>query len=321
MSVTSSEPIACVYVIVSHTEPAGVVRLARTIVEQSAAAQVLIHHDVAAGVFPAAALADVARVALVENPVRVHWGTFSQVEAVLRSMRQALRSHPRFDWLTVISGQDYPARPIAAFESMLAGSGADAFLTYDRVTAADRHLNDRYRFAYRRVSGGPLPRLLRARDLYDRVFNRAQPFLRIQTGPRGTFVGRRARPSVMELPIPVYKGWSWITLRRPAVEAVFAALEHRPELLERYAHTLCPDESFFATLVVNTPELTVCNASLHYADWRPGQAGPQFLSIADLAAIRSSKQWFARKIDTLTGSDLRDALDALAHASSLESAR
>jgi hypothetical protein len=321
MSVSSSEPIACVYVIVSHTDPAGVVRLARTIVEQSPAAQVLIHHDALAGTFPADALAGIPRVTLVKDPVRVHWGTFSQVEAVLRSMHQARGMNLGLDWLTVISGQDYPARPIAAFESMLAGSGADAFMTYDRITAADRHLNDRYGFHYRRMLAGPLPRFLRARDLYDRVFNCAQPFLRIQTGLRGTFTGLRARPSVLDLPVPIFKGWSWITLRRNALDAVFDWLDGRPEFIRCYAGTLCPDESFFQTIVVNSPGLVVCNASLHYADWRPRQSGPTFLGLDDLPAIRASQQWFARKIDTANDSGLRDALDAFVRNASVESTR
>jgi hypothetical protein len=311
MSVTISEPIACVYLIVSHTRADGVARLAGSVVRQSPGAYVLIHHDKNSGTFPAAELANLPRVALVEDPVRVHWGTFSQVEAVLHSMRQLRRSDARFDWLIVISGQDYPARPIAEFERMLADSDADAFLTYDEVLPSDRHLNDRYRFHYRRILGGPLPRLLRAKELYERVFNRVQPFVRIQTGPRGTFVGRRIRPSAMDMPMPLYKGWSWLTLGRRAADALLDTLHRQPELVERYRGTLCPDESIFHTVLVNTPGLTTRNASLHYADWQPGRTGPRYLHFDDLGAIRASGRWFARKIDASDDRGLRDALDAL----------
>jgi hypothetical protein len=310
MSVTSSEPIACVYLIVSHARPDDVARLARSIVRQSPGAYVLIHHDKNSGTFPAAELAGLPRVALVEDPVRVHWGTFSQVEAVLRSMRQLRRSDARFDWLVLISGQDYPARPIAEFERMLADSDADAFLTYDKILPSDRHLNDRYRFHYRRILGGPLPRLLRAKELYERVFNRVQPFVRIQTGPRGTFVGLRARPSIVDLSMPIYKGSQWWTITHQAFDVILDTIEQKPEFVQRYQGTLIPDESFFQTLILNSPQLTAANLSLHYVDWRLGKASPAFLNRDDLWSIRNSKRWFARKIGTNDGG-LRDTLDAL----------
>jgi hypothetical protein len=310
----------CVYVIMSHTNPEGIARLVSTIVGQSPASRVLIHHDAASGPFPRHLLADFPNVELVTDPVKVHWGTFTQVQAVLRSLGQLQASGLAYDWVTLISGQDYPARSIIEFEQMLANSNADAFITYERVTAEHRHLTDRYRFNYARVLPGPLPRIVRARQLYDVVLNRFQPLVRLQTGPRGTFVGLRTHRSVIDLPIALYKGWQWWALGSRAVDAVFRSVEHQPELLARYARTLIPDESFFQTAVVNTPGLVIRNESLHFADWRPGNPSPMQLTLRDLPAIRASGQWFARKIDAAEDDGLRDALDAHNRSASIRPA-
>ncbi len=269
----------------------------------------LVHHDASAGVFPRDVIADLPRTVIVEHPVRVTWGTFAQVEAVLRSLAQLRAMNVEYDWITLISGQDYPARPLVQFQEMLAHTNADAIMTYAKIHAADRHLYDRYNFRYARLSAKELPRVLRARGYYDRIFNRVQPFLRIQTAPRGTFIGRRAIRSIMNFGIPVFKGSTWWAMSRKAVEAVMTAIADQPAYVDRYARTLSSDESIFHTIVLNTPGLTTENAELHYTNWRPGKASPEFLTVTDLPAIRTAHRWFVRKVDANDGG-LRDRLDA-----------
>lgn len=317
---SNAPAISCTYLITAHTQPKAVARLAETLVRESKTARVFIHFDAKAGPFPVDLIASTSRISVASRPVAVRWATFSQVEAVLESLKE-MRSNPGLpDWVVLISGQDYPARNITDLETMLATCGRDAIFTYDRITAADRHLFDRYAFSYRRISESQLPRLLRAGQLYDQWFNRSQPIVRIQTGPRGTFVGRRSR-SIMDAGIPVYKGWLWFALSRAAIDAILKTLEIRPDFVAKFASTLSPDESFFQTLILNTPGLTSINAQLHYADWTQNQSSPRFLTMPDLPAIVSSQQWFARKIDGVDDGGLRDALDRLRSANPSDSRR
>ena len=308
MRSATTKQFTCVYLIVSHAQPQAVARLARTLVERSATSWVLIHYDASAGAFPRSLIESLPRTALVDRPVRVTWGTFAQVEAVLRALAQLRGMNVDYDWVTLLSGQDYAARSIPDFETMLSSSQADAIMTYAKIHAVDRHLYDRYNFRYTRLFARELPRLLRARGYYDRIFNRVQPFVRIQTAPRGTFIGRRAIRSIMNFGIPVYKGSTWWALSRKAIDAVEATIAERPDYVNRYARTLSSDESIFQTIVLNTPGLIVKNEELHYTNWNIGKASPELLTLADLPAIRAARQWFVRKIDAAEVG-LRDRLD------------
>jgi hypothetical protein len=309
--ITTPGSIACVYLILAHTDPDSVLRLATTILAQSATAHILIHYDAKAGKFPVPADPSSTRITIVEHPIRVEWGTFSQIEAIATSLQQLRRTGAPFDWVLLLSAQDYPVRPIADFEAMLATAATDAFITYDQITPQNRHLNDRYKFHYKRILPGPLPRIFRVREMYDRIFNRIQPFIRIQTGPRGTFLGRRVRPSILDLPNPVYKGWQWWAITHKVCDVILSTIEQNPEFVEKYNGTLIPDESFFQTLILNSPELKATNLALHYADWQLGKASPAFLTFDNLPSIQASQRWFARKITTDNDGGLRNALDDL----------
>jgi hypothetical protein len=310
MPSTGARDISCTYLIASHTQPQGVSRLARIVVSESPTSSVFVHHDAGAGQLPLSLFEGLKNVSIAPDPIAAQWGTFSLVDLVVRSLRQIRNSGSGCDWVVLLSGQHYPARSLRDFEHMLANCGADAIMSFERVMPSDRHLNDRYGFHYRRFLNGPLPRVLRAKRLYDTVFNRAQPFFRVQTDDRGSFLGWRPRNSVIDLDLPVYIGSQWWALSRAAVDAVLDAVDNS-DFVERYAGTLIPDESFFQTVIVNSRHLKSVKGTLHYETFPANRASPRFLTLSDLPAIRASAQWFARKIDAANDDGLSDALDVL----------
>jgi hypothetical protein len=310
MSPTARKSVSCTYLIASHTQPDGVGRLAMTLARESPTSFVFVHHDAKAGALPAGVFRGQSNVAVEEDPIAASWGTFSLVELVLRSLARIRLSRGLDDWTVFISGQHYPARPPLELEAALGASGADAIMQFEALTPRDRHLKDRYGFHYRRVLEGPLPRVLRVKQLYDTIFNRFQPLARVQTDARGTFVGWRSSRSVCGRGIPVYKGSQWWALSRRAVETVLESIEREPRWVECFSRALIPDEAFFQTFFLNAAGIQVENALLHYEDWPNGSSSPRMLTPNDLPAIRASRRWFARKIDA--GEPLLlDALDAL----------
>lgn len=320
MSSTGDRSISCTYLIASHTQLQGVARLARILSYESPAGCVFVHHDAKAGNIPSTLFDGIENVHVVHDPVAAEWGTFSLVDLVLRSLRQIWQTGKASDWVVFLSGQHYPTRPLRDFESMLATSNADAFMTFEPITKSDRHLNDRYRFAYRQFLKGHMPRLLRARQLYDTFLNRAQPFFRIQSDRRGSFLGWRATETIFDREVQVYFGSQWWAMSRAAAEYVMEKCETDPEFVKCYAKSLIPDESFFQTLVVNSPELVAKNMELHFSKWQLHSSSPSFLDISDLDSIRDSQQWFARKVNFSNDGGLCDALDTLRKSAAFEKA-
>src|SRR4051794_13134119 len=228
------------YLVTSHTGPDQVLRLVRTIRALSPSAPVLVHHDGRCEPLDARAVVAVGGVELVPPVPVVEWGRASQLAMLLRGVRAALE-RADFDWVTVISGQDYPARPLEAVERELAASPYDGFVEGHRVAAPPwrRHGADefsrRYFYAWRRVPDpGRLGR---------RAVAAARPLLTLRDIPAGVLLGHRTR-TPFTAALPCRRGSDWLTLNRRAAEVLDGAARDRARLLRHFERTVLPTEAF-----------------------------------------------------------------------------
>src|SRR3954451_23746812 len=104
----------------SYTHP----ELVRRLVARLRGGVVAVHHDPRR-----CALGEVD--ALVIPPAPVEWGHGSQLAAILRGFAW-LRAY-EWDWLVLLSGQDYPVRPVAEIASSLLAAPDDAFIRHTPV--------------------------------------------------------------------------------------------------------------------------------------------------------------------------------------------
>lgn len=213
-------------------------------------------------------------------------------------------------WLTNITGQDYPVRPLAEVEAFLAGADADGFLQYFPVFSEESHWSqaqsrNRYHYRYRRVRLGPR----RRRWLRPvAAVNRVQPWVRVNAAYGG--LGRRA-PSPFGPDLTCYGGSYFCTLSAACVRYVADFARERPQWLARLAATLAPEEVFFQTVLVNSGRFRLVNDCKRYFDFRGSTENhPRALGVADLPRIRATDAFFARKFDPAGDTAVLDALDA-----------
>jgi hypothetical protein len=267
------------YVVLSHQHPEQVLRLVRTLRRGSPDATIVLHHDDRRVSVDEAALRalDVVRVL---PPTPVGWGAASQLEALLRGLRAAAGC----DWVTVLSGQDYPLRPLAEIERAWRESGVDAFAEGSPVDpppwsrgAADEFAR---RYFYRYVPVRPPGLRLR------RAIAAARPVLTLREMPWGHLLGvRRRGPG-----LPVRRGADWLTLSRRAVEVVLGA----PGLVRYYRRTVLPTESLPHTALYASG-LRLSGDTRRFSLWTPGAEHPALLDRSHLDAMLGSGADFARK--------------------------
>lgn len=202
-----------------------------------------------------------------------------------------------YGWLTNITGQDYPVRPLTEVEAFLTTAEADGFLLHFPVFSAQSHWGQaqsrtRYHYRYRRLRLSPATRR-RLRPVA--ALNRVQPWLRF--APAFGAVGRRSR-APFGPDLVCYGGSFYCTLSAGAVRYVLDFVRDRPDFLAWMAGALASDEIFFQTVLVNAGTFTLVNDCKRYFDFR-GSAGnhPKTLGVGDLPRVRATDAFFARKFD------------------------
>ena len=280
-----------VYVILSYRAPDVLARLVRTLRAGSSDATIAVHHDARRCPRPPLPGAQ-----LVEPAWPVEWGHGSQLLAVLRCLRWAL-ARSDFAWLVLLSGQDYPVRPLPAIEASLAAADADAFvetlpvaplrLRRGRVGEFERRYHYRWARIPARLAGAAA---------------RADPLVQVRALPSGVYAGVPA-----PVRVPVHHGSDWFTLSRRAVEAVAAA----PRALERrFARTLVPTEGFVQTVLADSG-LRLAADNRRFAVFDPPTAPrPRVLGLADVDTALASGADFARKFDDVA---VLDEIDRRMH--------
>jgi hypothetical protein len=287
--------VAVAFIVLSHRNPDQVLRLVRALAE-GPSSRVLVRHDQRRTRLSAADV-EAAGGEPIEDRLDVGWGDWSYLRLVLACLREAAARHDP-DWSLILSGQDYPLRPLADVEAELEATRAHGRLGAVREVEQSRPRADdefflrcRYRHYTRPRAMPHLPRALR-------------PLVYMRDPPPLVGIRRMAPP-----PLPLYVSADWVTLGRPALAAALAAAR-QPRLMRYFRRVAVPSEAFFASVLLNDPALEIERDHRRFARFAgPGAPHPDTLTTGDLDQMLGSGADFARKFDAEVDADVLDALD------------
>jgi hypothetical protein len=311
------------FLIFNHRGPAQLTRLLTVLRSQLPESPIVVHHDKFHGDLPRTSFEAIDNVHLLESGTRVTWGDFSLVDVCSWSLVW-MREHLEFDWIVVLSAQDYPIKPLAGLAADLTTDDADAVFAatpIEQLTAVQRiFMGRRYFFRYRLLVIG-LPHRLsdRARKILRDgiksltfVMNNLQPMFKIYMLPSGNqyLCGRRIFKTPFRGTWNCWSGSSWFALSRSALGCILDYMADHPEYVDYYRGTMNCDESMFATLAFNLTNLRVANRYVTYTRWRDRRSDhPDTFQLGDLEELVAAPEFFARKFDIGTDAAILDALD------------
>ena len=232
----------------------------------------------------------------IPNPVKVYWGGFSHLDAILMLLKAAY-AEPGNMRFHLLSGQDLPIRSRAEFDLFFKLNETKEYITCFKLPDAqwangglDRvgyfHLNDIFdpkKFIFPRING----RLLRL-----------QKWLGLE----------RKKPGYIS---SYYGGGTWWSLSRRAADEIFNFRKAHPDFTGRFKHTYCPEEIYFQTILSHSAlKDSIMPEDLRYIDWdAPGGKFPPVLDESYLEKIFKNEKFFARKFDSGTSESLRKRLE------------
>lgn len=246
-------------------------------------------------------------------------GQFGMIDCTLGELRRLEREGSSYEWLLVLSGQDYPVRPLATLEAELAASTYDGYFYHFNTNVPETLppslfsmpeyvIDTRYRFQHWQLRSDS-PAVARAvvslpRRLLDLTRN-----YRIHTQLGITF-GRRAGRLPFSDTFQLHGGNAWMTIRRTAARSLLRFVDDRPDITAFFRRVLAPEEAFLQTIMANDRSLKLSTRDLTYCDFSNAFLGhAQVLGEADLPKIAESGCYFARKFDMRRNPEVLDLLD------------
>ena len=227
----------------------------------------------------------------VKNTVEVTWRLYSQVQAIINSMKEIIRNEAEFDYLTLISGQDYP---VLHMDQILEGFSLRRGAEFIHHVPLDQTGWNKARVRFERFYFQSYP----------------NPLIRIG-GSLLTFLSDKVRWKR-----PFYKGmrpWggsAWWTLTQSCIRYILDFLEEDKSMVNYMMKTIHPDEIIFQTIVMNSPFAgKAVSENFRYMEWIKGSPNPNILVASDFDKIIQSGCHFARKFDTDVDEAILDLLD------------
>ena len=294
------------YFVQSHGRAAQVVRLLAALRRGDPDAALVVGHCPTAELLPRRDLERLGALSF-RHRRKVERGSWSLLEPYFDAVELLRREGVGYDWLVYLSGQDYPVRPLATCAAELAASDYDGYLTWQAAEAASpdgrRHRGRlRYHYQYRELPGRErLLRELQPLNHLQRIFH-----VHLTYGPR---LGLRARGSPFRSGFKAYFGSQWTTLRRACAERV-AEAGSTGKLAAWFQRTICPDEAFAQTVLINDGRFRFCNDNLRFVDFGDSRDGrPRILRLSDAPALFAGGYHFARKFDLAVDREVLDRID------------
>lgn len=222
-------------------------------------------------------------VIFLENRVDVRWGGVGQIRATLNLMMAALKNE--FDYLFFLSGDDIPLKTNKEFDYFLEKNNGKNFFQFDEN--GSNHI-DRLKFNY------PDFFLRKNKSFFEKLILFFFPIV------RGVFFKNKIFHQKGKK-ILYYKGDSWFGIDFISANKIIEFLNSNPWYLDMYEKSYCGDEIFFHTIAKNLElnffEESSRNNALRYIDWSSGPDYPRILDEEDVAEMKKSDMFFARKID------------------------
>lgn len=176
---------------------------------------------------------------------KVWWAGWSQVDAIVRLIRNAISYG--FDYYILLSGTDYPIRPNSFLYDKLSTGGE--FISMNKGFGIEKP-EDRIKYYYF--------------DCFDRRNFRSVKtvFFYLMERTIRLFFQKKSYPFQQ-----IYYGPTWWALSHDCLKYVLDQIDNNKDYIRFYKTSWAPDESFFQTIIGNSPFFSKCNTNLTYVDW------------------------------------------------------
>lgn len=272
------------HLIITYTNPAQTERMIQQM--QHPDFDFYIHVDAKFPIESHAFAASMPNVYLIQNRVDVQWAAYSTIQAEFNGLQEILDSARTYDYISLMSGQDYPIKTPDQMQQFFEDRKGKLLLKYRAFTGEwEEGMNrvNRYHLTDFRFKG---------QFFLERMINKV--------------IKRTNQPPGMKF----YGSSMFWAITPEAAEYVLNTVDRNTRMKRFFKFSWAPDEFLFQTILLNSPfaELVV-NENCHYYKHPPRTPSPKTFLMEDLEDILSSDRLYARKFDMKLEPLLLDKID------------
>jgi hypothetical protein len=275
------------HIIMCHKNPAFVARLIKTMSHDFF--DFYVHADKKNTEENFAVLANLPRTKLIEKRVVVEWAGYSCLQAILNCIEEIINSETQYDFVNILTGQDYPLKSANYIYNFLETNKGKSFIKFETPPSEwwDNALQrfTKYHMTNYRFKGKTRIEQLLSFILPERKFP-------LEYGLYGG---------------PYSAHW---TVSMDVAKYIFEFLKDNKKISNFFNYTWGSDEFLITSIIMNSPyKDNVVNENYRYMDWSHGGARPRILTVVDLPILLKSPAFFARKFDPTLDLDILNLID------------
>ncbi len=234
------------------------------------------------------------QVVFVSQKYKIHWGGYSILKCEYYMLKKAIKECDA-KYFHIISGQDYPVRPLPLFL---------------------RHFENIDNINYMSIVHLPHPKW--EHNTFER-FQYYYPYDLFDNGKKSRWKVKKCldfqKKYIRKRRIPddfphLYGGSQWFSICKKSLERILDYTQKEPHFFKRMRMTFAPEESYFHTVLANLEKEKIVPYNYRYILWKFQNGNiPANLSINNFSAICRGNYFFARKISQKYSKELVKLID------------
>ena len=201
------------------------------------------------------------------------------IDATVNLMESVFTSKIKYDYIWLISGQDFPLKSSQEIINFLEKNKGKNFIEINKFER-ENTIKKRYELYF--------PNWMRSKNFFVRCLKRGYINIALHLG---TLLDRKNI-----LNVDFYYGSQWWTLTYECAKEIYDILL-KGEYIDYYKGSLVPDESIFQTIYMNSRFKDKYYDKLTYVNWKGQINHPKTFTIEDCDELEKVNYLMARKFD------------------------